>query len=148
MRECDADTALGELAEVVWLHRVRTLVVARDLAFRRRAMTVLGDLGVASFAIAGADARGELLALVAQERPHVVVLDATGCAPATVAFAHELCERSPRVGVVLVSADGDERGLGLPVLPKWGWADDLTRAVRAAYHCGNPFQEEPMPHAQ
>ena len=135
-------------AQVIRLHSIRTLVIARDLAFRQRAMTVLADLGVVSFAIAGADSRDQVHALIADEHPDVVVLDATGCTQAIGGLVYELYERAPRMGVVLVSSTGGEDRLGLPTLPKWGWAADLTHAVQEAYHHGNPLKEETTLHAQ
>lgn len=128
-------------AQVIRLHSIRTLVIARDLAFRQRAMTVLAKLGVVSFAIAAIDASDAVLELVGHEAPDVVVLDATGCARAIGGLVYELYERAPRMGVVIVSSNADER-LGLPALPKWGWAADLSHAVQEAYHRGNPLQEE------
>lgn len=134
-------------AQVIRLHSIRTLVIARDLAFRRRAMTVLAELGVVSFAIAAVDASDAVLELVGHEHPDVVVLDATGCARAVGGLVYELYERAPRMGVVIVSSSADDR-LGLPALPKWGWAADLSHAVQEAYHRGNPLQEETTLHAQ
>ncbi|HWI07427.1 MAG TPA: hypothetical protein VNT54_07910 [Solirubrobacteraceae bacterium] len=135
-------------ARVIRLHSIRTLVIARDLAFRQRAMTVLADVGVVAFAIAGADSREQVHALLADERPDVVVLDATGCTQAISGLVYELYERAPRMGVVLVSSTGDDERLGLPTLPKWGWAADLSHAVQEAYHHGNPLSEETTLHAQ
>lgn len=148
MRDLSADGSTPAPARVTRLHSIRTLVIARDLAFRKRAMTVLAELGPVSFAIAGVDQRHEVLALIEQERPDVVVLDATGCAPSIFGVVHELCERVRRVGVVIVSSDGSDERLGLPALAKWGWAADLSRAVQEAYRNGNPLQEETTFHVQ
>ena len=135
-------------AQVIRLHSIRTLVIARDLAFRQRAMTVLAELGVVSFAIASLDAREQVLALVEHERPDVVVLDATGCSAAIHALVYLLFEHAPRTGVVVVSSNGNDHRLGLPAVPKWGWACDLSHAVQEAYHHGNPLREETTSHAQ
>ncbi len=135
-------------AQVIRLRSIRTLVIARDLAFRQRAMTVLADLGVVSFAIAGADSRDQVHALIADEQPDVVVLDATGCTQAVGGLVYELYEHAPRMGVVLVSSTGNDERLGLPTLPKWGWAADLSHAVQEAYNHGNPLREETTLHAQ
>lgn len=129
-------------AQVIRLHSVRTLVISRDLAFRQRAMSVLEGLGVVSFAIAGLEARDEVVALIERQRPDVVVLDATACAPSVGELVCELYARIPRVGVVVVSSGGPDHRLGLPALAKWGWAADLTRAVQQAYRDGNPLNEE------
>ncbi len=131
-------------AQVIRLRPIRTLVIARDLAFRQRAMTVLAELGLVSFAIAAIDDRASVLALIEQERPDVVVLDATGCTRCVAGAVYELYERVPRVGVVIVSADGDDGRLGLAALPKWGWAADLSRAVQQAYDHGNPLSQESL----
>ena len=135
-------------AKVIRLHTIRTLVIARDLAFRERAMTVLADLGVASFAIAAIDAHGRVLALIDHERPDVVVLDATGCAASIGNLVCELYEHAPRMGIVIVSSNDRDERLGLPSLPKWGWAADLARAVQEAYRQGNPLTEKTAIHAQ
>lgn len=138
----DAGTTPGALPQVTRLHSIRTLVIARDLAFRKRAMTILAELGPVSFAIAAIDQRHEVLALIEQERPDVVVLDATGCAPSIFGVVYDLRERVPRVGVVIVSSHASGERLGLPALAKWGWAADLSRAVQQARRDGNPLQEE------
>ena len=138
----------GAPAQVIRLHSIRTLVIARDLAFRQRAMTVLADLGVVSFAIAGIDARDHIHTLIDAEHPDVVVLDATGCANAIGGLVYELYEHAPRMGVVLVSSTLKGDRLGLPTLPKWGWAADLSRAVQEAYHHGSPLKEETTLHAR
>lgn len=110
---------------------VRTLVVSRDLAFREHAMTVLGDLGHAAFAVASADAIDEVVSLVAQERPDVVVLDATACGSAVAGVMRDLRELAPGVGVVLASSHGDESDAG-DAISKWGPAGELSRAVLSA----------------
>ena len=134
-------------ARVIRLHSIRTLVIARVLAFRQRAMTVLAELGPASFAIAALDAREEVLALVGRERPDVVVLDATAYEQSIATVVQMLCDHSPRLGVVIVATNGgDHRELGLPALPKWGWAADLVGGVQEAYRNGNPLKENPTRH--
>ena len=130
-----------ELAQVIRLRPVRTLVVARDLAFRQRAVTVLGDLGVVAFAVIALDDPEKVVELIRHERADVVVLDATGCGPAVAGVVYELSRVAPRVGVVLVAASGD-RSQRLPVVDKWGWAEELARAVQQAYHRGNPLGED------
>ena len=102
----------------------------------------------------GVDVVGEakstasLASTIAEERPDVVVLDATGCTQAIGGLVYELYEHAPRTGVVLVSSSGQDERLGLPTLPKWGWAADLSHAVQEAYHHGNPLSEETTRHAQ
>jgi hypothetical protein len=128
-------------APVIRLHPVRTLVVSRDLAFRQRAVTVLGDLGVVSFAVASPCLVDDVVALLEDEHPNVVVLDASGCCPSVATVVCQLSEVAPNVGVVLVTGRED-RCVGLHTLDKWGWAEELSRAVRAAYHDGNPPAEE------
>ncbi len=131
----------GALAPVIRLHPIRTLVLSRDLGFRQRAVTVLGDLGVAAFAVASLERADEVVALIGRERPSVVVLDATGCELAVAGVLYELCEVAPHVGVVLV-ASPRERPHRLPTLDKWGWAEELSRAVQDAHRRGNPLKEE------
>lgn len=144
----DAGAEATARGQVIRLHSIRTLVIARDLAFRQRAMTVLADLGVVSFAIAGIDGCDQILALVDDEHPDVVVLDATGCAHAVGRLVCELYEHAPRTGIVLVSSTAPRDRLGLPTVPKWGWAADLSHAVQEAYHHGSPLKEETTRHAQ
>ena len=144
MLEAGGETPAG--ARVIRLHSVRTLVISRDLAFRQRAMTVLEGLGPVAFAVAGLEAVDHVAALVDDQHPDVVVLDATACAPAIGGVVLELCERVPRVGVVIVSSTAADDHLGLPALPKWGWAADLSLAVQVARRAGNPLQEERTRH--
>ncbi|MEA2217710.1 MAG: hypothetical protein QOJ35_336 [Solirubrobacteraceae bacterium] len=135
------DLEPGALAPVIRLHPIRTLVVSRDLAFRQRAVTVLGELGLAAFAVASLDAVAEVVALVDRERPQVVVLDATGCAAAAATISCELGSAAPRVGVVVVAGRSD-RSQRPGTLDKWGWAEELSRAVQHAYRFGNPIKED------
>lgn len=134
-------------ARVIRLHEIRTLVIARDLAFRQRALTVFGELGAVAFAVGALNAADEVIALIARERAHVVVLDTTGCASAVAPVVYELSQLAPSVGVVLVSNRGEPANL-LPTLEKWGWAEDLSRAVQQAYRRGNPLKEEANVHQQ
>lgn len=133
----------GVDAPVIRLHQIRTLVIARDLAFRQRAVTVLGDLGVVAFVVAPIEPAGAVVELIRRERADVVMLDATGCAPAVARLVYELYEIAPRVGIVLVGSR-DDRSHRLPTLDKWGWAEELSHAVQQAYHRGNPLKEEPV----
>jgi DNA-binding NtrC family response regulator len=129
------------LAPVIRLRPIRTLVVSRDLAFRQRAVTVLGDLGVAAFAVVSLEMADEVVELITRERPDVVMLDATGCEPAVARVVYQLSSVAPRIGVVLVATRGD-RVHRLATLDKWGWAEELSRAVQDAYRRGNPLTEE------
>jgi hypothetical protein len=138
-----ADPEPGALAPVIRLHPIRSLVVGRDLAFRQRAVTVLGDLGVVAFAIASLEVPAEVVALIHSERADVVVLDATGCESDVARVVAALCDEVPGIGVVLV-ATKTTHACGITTIDKWGWAEELSRAVQAAYHRGNPLKEEPV----
>lgn len=140
MHEDDRDA----MAPVIRLHQIRTLVIARDLAFRQRAVTVLEDLGIVAFVVAPIEPVDDVVALIQRERADVVMLDATGCGAAVARLVYELRELAPRVGVVLVGNRGDDRSQRLPTLDKWGWAAELSHAVQQAYHRGNPLKEEPV----
>lgn len=142
MPEPIADAEPRPPAQVIRLHPIRTLVISRDLAFRQRATTVLAELGVVSFVIAGIEARDAALELIRHQRPNVVVLDATGCESLIAGVVLELGKLAPHVGVAIVSAVADDLCVGLPVVPKWGWATDLMRAVQDAYRGGNPLKED------
>ncbi len=128
-------------AKVVRLRPIRTLVIARDLAFRQRAATVLGDLGDVAYAILAPDATDEVLALVHRERADVVVLDVTGCENAVARVICELLTVLPRVGVVLVARDADRTRVP-HTIGKWGWASELSSAVQQASLHGNPIREQ------
>ncbi|MEJ7826177.1 MAG: hypothetical protein WKF48_12145 [Solirubrobacteraceae bacterium] len=128
-------------APVIMLRPIRTMTIARDLAFRQRAMTVLADLGPAAFAVAALEEPDDVVALVVQQRADVVILDVTVSAPALAHVVLALSERVPRVGVIVVSDHVECAGHALPVLAKWGWAADLSRAVQDAYRHGNPLKE-------
>ncbi len=129
------------LAPVVMLRPIRTLTIARDLAFRQRAMTVLADLGPAAFAVAALEDPDDVVALIVQQCADVVILDVTVSGPALARVVVALSERVPRVGVIVVSDHVECAGHALPVLAKWGWAADLSRAVQDAYRHGNPLKE-------
>ncbi len=129
-------------APVVMLRPIRTLTIARDLAFRQRAMTVLGELGPTAFAVVALEEPEDVVELVVQQRANVVVLDVTVSASALAHVVVALSERVPRVGVVAVSDRVACAGHALPVLAKWGWAADLARAAQDAYRHGNPLKEE------
>src|SRR4051794_37272712 len=91
-------------AVVIRLRPIRTLVIARDLAFRERSMAVLLELGPVAFAVVSLDCPEEVLELVERHLADVVVLDATGCAPAVPPVISALYRANPRVGVVIVAA--------------------------------------------
>jgi hypothetical protein len=129
-------------APVIRLRPIRTLVIARDLAFRERSMTVLVELGFVAFAVTSLDEAEAVVALVARQRADVVVLDATGCGTAVDRVVCALYESAPRVGVVVVAGTSDHSFCSLPVVAKWGWAADLSRAVAAAYDHGSPLKED------
>jgi len=129
-------------ATVTRLRPIRTLVIAHDLAFRRRAMTVLAELGPTAFAVTAVERPEEVVALVQQQRADVVVLDVTVSATALAQVVDALAQGLPRVGVVAVSDHVQCAGNSVPVLAKWGWAADLARAVQDAYRHGNPLRED------
>ena len=136
------DSSLTLPANVVRLRPIRTLTIARDLAFRQRAMTVLSDLGPTAFAVASLERPDEVIALVQEQRADVVVLDVTVSVPALAQVVATLAQSAPRVGVVAVSDLVDSNGHALPVLAKWGWAAELAHAVQDAYRRGNPLKED------
>ena len=129
-------------ATVVRLRPIRTLTIARDLAFRQRAMTILSDLGPTAFAVTALEQTDAVVALVAEQRADVVVLDVTVSAPALVHVVAALFESAPRVGIVAVSDHVSTSSHALPVLAKWGWAAELSRAAQDAYRRGNPLKED------
>ncbi|MGH2841935.1 MAG: hypothetical protein ACRDKY_14025 [Solirubrobacteraceae bacterium] len=133
------------LAPVIMLRPIRTLVLARDLAFRQRAITVLRDLGPVAFAIVDLGAPERVIALIREQRADVVVLDITGCAPAAAGVLTEIRDRAPMVGVVVVSDEVEVRSHANRALPKWGWASELTQAVQHVYRRDNRLNEE-TPH--
>jgi DNA-binding NarL/FixJ family response regulator len=129
-------------ATVVRLRPIRTLTIARDLAFRQRAMVVLADLGPAAFAVASLDDPAEVVKLVVEQRADVVVLDVTVSAAALAQVVIALSECAPRVGIVTVSDHADTNGHAKAALSKWGWAAELSRAAQDAYNRGNPLKED------
>jgi hypothetical protein len=120
---------------VIRLRPIRVLVLGTDLAFRERAQAVLSELGSVTFAdLSPADEDGDdLLALVGQEAPAVVVLDASGCEAAAGRIIVALAETSAAVGVVVVCEQATPAARKLGALPKWGWTQDLRSAVEMAY---------------
>lgn len=129
-------------ATVVRLRPIRTLTIARDLAFRQRAMTVLAELGPAAFAVMALEPPDGVVSLVVRQSADVVVLDVSGSAAALPRVLAALSEHAPRVGVVAVSDRADRAGHDVHVLAKWSWAAELTRAVQDAHRRGNPFKED------
>lgn len=128
----------ASLATVSRLGPIRTVVIARDLDFRRRATAVLGELGWVGFAIAEPDREQDLVGLVSRMRADVVVLDATACAPAVARIVADLTDH---VGVVVVSEDDLPAPYDRPAVRKWGWAADLYQAVQVAHQDASESQE-------
>ncbi|MGI8730541.1 MAG: hypothetical protein ACR2LK_11230 [Solirubrobacteraceae bacterium] len=129
-------------ATVTRLRPIRTLTIARDLAFRQRAVTVLAELGPTAFAVAALDRPAEVVALVLEQDADVVVLDVTVSATELAQVITALLQSAPRVGIVAVSDRVDRGGHALPILAKWGWAAELLHATQDAYRRGNPLKED------
>lgn len=123
--------------DVVRLHPVRTLTVAHDLAFRKRALVVLQELGCAGFCVPAFDRPEDAVALVVDQRADVLILDISVSQVPLAHVAKALFEAAPRVGIVAVSDRAAPPVAGVPILAKWGWATDLRDAVEAAYRNGN-----------
>jgi CheY-like chemotaxis protein len=132
-------SASDATSSVIRLHPIRTLVLGDDLAYRERALAVIGELGPVSFAsLAVCDDLTDVLALVRHEHPDVVVLDATAGETAAARIIAGLAGASPPVGVVVVCELSTAAARRLGALPKWGWTQDLRSAVEVAYAHGNP----------
>ncbi len=125
------------LAPVIRLLPIRTLVVSRDLDYRARAVTVLSQLGPVVFVVAAADDPDAVAGLLLEHDAHVVVLDATGCEDAVRAVIDALAASAPRTGVVVVCHHCSTAARRLRALPKWGWTQDLRAAVELAYRAGS-----------
>lgn len=143
-RHFDAQTEPGSagterLAPVVRLRPIRTLVISPDLAYRERAWKVLSELGPVSFALASLGDADDIAGLLHEERPDVVLLDATGCETAAREVIATLAETTPRTGVVVICHHCTEAARELQALPKWGWTQDLRAGVELAYREGNPL---------
>jgi hypothetical protein len=146
VRQPGGDTQQSVAPNVVRLMPIRTLTIARDLAFRQRAMTVLAELGPTAFAVISLDDPAEVVALIKQQRADVVVLDVTFSATELANVVTALSTAAANVGVVAVSDRAGPTGHSLPLVPKWGWASDLAHAAQDAYRRGNPLNED-LPHA-
>ena len=127
------------LAPVIRLRPIRTLVVSSDLAYHERATSVLSAVGSVQFAVTALAAADEVAALVARERPDVVLLDATDCESDARQVIAALAEVAPRTGVVVVCHHCTQGARELDALPKWGWTQDLRAGVEVAYREGNPL---------
>ena len=132
--------AAEQIAQVVRLRPIRTLVVSHDLDYKDRALRVVSELGPTAFAIGSLSPPDDVVALVATERADVVVLDATGCEHDVAAVISKLAEPLPRVGIVVVCTHCTAAALELNALPKWGWTQDLRVNVERAYGEGNPLR--------
>jgi hypothetical protein len=120
----------------VRLHPIRSLVLASDVAYCERVLAVVGDLGpvlLAMTAVHGCGDPADVVALVRHENPDVLVLDATGCEEGVARLIPVLADELPRVGVVVVCEHSTTAAQRLGTLPKWGWTQDLRRAVERAY---------------
>jgi hypothetical protein len=140
----DAETEPGSagaaaLAKVIRLRPIRTLVVSCDRDYRERAMTVLAELGPVSFAFTSLGDAGDIVCLVQDEHPDVVVLDATGGEAAARLVIAALADAAPRAGVLVVCHHCTDAARDLQALPKWGWTQDLRAGVELAYREGNPM---------
>lgn len=131
--------ATPELAPVIRLRPIRTLVISPDLAYRDRAWTVLSELGPVVYTVASLDEPEDIACLLAQERADVVLLDATACEAAAGNVVAALAASAPRTGVVVVCQHCTPAARALQALPKWGWTQDLRAAVELAYREGNPL---------
>ena len=129
-------TASDAKPAVVRLHPIRSLVLASDAAYCERALAVIGDLGpvlLAMTAVHGCGDPADVLVLVRHENADVLVLDATGCEEGVERLIPVLAAELPRVGVVVVCEHSTTAAQRLGALPKWGWTQDLRRAVDRAY---------------
>jgi hypothetical protein len=127
------------LAPVIRLRPIRTLVVTSDVAYRRRALTVLSELGDVAFADVSLDEPDDIAILLRDERAGVLVLDATGREADAGHVLVTLADVTPRTGVVIVCHHCTAAARELQALPKWGWTQDLRAGVEQAYREGNPL---------
>src|SRR4051794_3614036 len=102
---------------VVRLHPIRVLVVGGDLAYRERAVAVLAELGPVGFSGVTPGDQDELLAVIRDERPDVLVLDASGCEAAVGQLIVALAARPPAVGIVVVCEQATSAARRLGALP-------------------------------
>ena len=133
------DRAGEPLAPVVRLHPIRMLVISTDLAYHKRAQTVLAELGQVLCAVTSLAVPDDIACLAAHERADVVLLDATDCENAADDVIAALAEAAPRAGVVSVCHHCTVAARELGALPKWGWTQDLRAGVEDAYRAGNPL---------
>ena len=117
---------------VIRLHPIRVLVAGTDSAFCERALAVLAELGPVGCTPIAPGEGDELVAIVHQERPDVVVLDASGREAAAGRVIVALAETAPEIGVVVVCEQATPAARKLGALPKWGWTQDLRSAVERA----------------
>jgi hypothetical protein len=127
---------------VIRLRPVHTLVIAHDLAFRRRASMVLAELGCVSLANVALDAIGKIVILARRQRADVVVLDATGAIASVGPVVSALYDMAPRVGVLVVMDQVHCAVGGLRVIPREGPDANLSAAVTNASRLGSPLREE------
>jgi len=124
-----SDTTSG----VIRLRPIRSLVLGSDLGYRDRALAVLGGFGPVVFAIMAlweCDELGDVMGLMRQEHPDVVVLDATGCEAGVERVILELADVAPRIGIVVVCEHSTAAARRLEALPKW--AGRRTCAARSS----------------
>jgi hypothetical protein len=134
-----ASGAPRDLAPVIRLRPIRTLVLSPDSAYRERAMTVLSALGPVSFAATSLARIDDIASLLGDQQADVVLLDATGCEAAARAAIAALAEAAPRTGIVVVCQHCTAAARPLHALPKWGWTQDLRAGVEHAYREAHPL---------
>jgi hypothetical protein len=118
---------------------IRAVVVGADAGYRKRARTVVGELGSVAFGLGAPIATDDVLSLVRHERADVVVLDATDCEAGVAGVIVALAADAPRVGVVVVCEHLTTAARELRALPKWGWTRELSGAVQRAAVEGSPL---------
>ncbi len=130
-----AATSEADAAAEIPPDRIRSLILGGDEDYRAHVFSVIADLGPVAFAslpiVEGGDP-ADVVALVAFERPDVVVLDATGNENGIREVLDALAGSGAQAGVVVVCEHSTAAARRLGALPKWGWTQDLHGAVQQA----------------
>ena len=112
------------------LHRVRVLLVGRDPHYLKVVGFLLSRQG---FAVESTRKRGQVLELVEQLRPNVVVVDASDSVGAAARLVGAIEALHPSVAAVAVAERESEAPMAsFAVLPKWDFAR-LVEEVQSLY---------------
>jgi uncharacterized membrane protein (UPF0127 family)/CheY-like chemotaxis protein len=132
-RHDSADEVVGGATDAPTNGAPKVLVVGTDRRFRSVAAALLTGRGIA---VTLREQMTDVAELAQREGAEVVILDAGTSLTAAAYEAAQIEKLNPRVGVVVVGDEPEERLSAMPVLAKWGSFDGLFNAVEESRRKG------------